>query len=210
MLSAFGQDIPETVEELLRGPCALVVWDMQEGIARGATNLSALIDNIPALTAAARHRGIPVVYSQHYSVPLEFEDRIWLRTMLRRAGGDVVKVRPPYLPGSSGWQFVSETAPSAADLVLPKNRPSFFVGTPLQQVLAAKQIDVIVMTGVATDRGVLATAREAQYRGIFVVVVDDAVGSSSEEGQVHGLEELRGFADVCSTSTVLQEWGSTG
>jgi nicotinamidase-related amidase len=63
------------------------------------------------------------------------------------------------------------------------------------------------MTGVATDRGVLTTARDAQNHGIFTVVVQDAVGSFTDEAQARGLDELRLVADLCSTSTVIDAWG---
>jgi nicotinamidase-related amidase len=206
MLQEFGRSIPDTVQELLREPTALVVWDMQEGIARRATNFSAIAGNIATLAAAARARGIPIVYSQHYSGPVQFEDRVWLRSMARGAGPKAAKIGSPYAPGSQAWQFVPETRPTETDLVIAKNRPSFFLNTPFAHALAANGIDVIVMTGVATDRGVLSTANEARYRGVFVVVAEDAVGTYSDAAQARGIEELRAVADLCTTSEILSAW----
>ena len=206
MVEAFGRSIPATVEELLQEPCALVIWDMQMGIAPRATNYSQLLLTIPRLIAAARKRGTPLIWSQHYSLPMEAEDRVWLRTMWRRAGGDPNDVKPTLPVGSPAWEWVEETAPGAGDTVIPKNRATFFAGTPLREVLAGLNTDVILMAGVATDRGVVATAREALQRGIFTVAVTDAVGSFTEQDQERGLQELAAICDLCTTDQALAAW----
>ena len=207
MLNAFGRSIPITLEELLAEPVALVVWDMQEGIARRATNIATLVETIPKLSNAARRHHHPVIYSQHFSAPLEYEDRAWIRSMWESSGrGDTASMRAPYRPGSNAWQFVAETAPQPEDLVIPKTRPNFFIGTPFRSVLAARGIDTVLMTGVATERGVLATARDAIYQGVTVVVVTDAVGSFSDAAHEAGLQDLAKVAKLCSTAQVLAAW----
>lgn len=207
MVEAFGRRIPNTVEELLLEPCALVIWDMQMGIAPRATNYSQLLQTIPRLISAARERGIPVIWSQHYSLPMEAEDRVWIRTMWRRTGGDPKDVKPTLPIGSPAWEWVAETAPGPGDTVLPKNRATFFAGTPLRELLAGLKTDVMLMAGVATDRGVVATAREALQRGVFTVAVRDAVGSFTDQDQERGLEELAAICDLCTTDQALSAWG---
>jgi nicotinamidase-related amidase len=207
VLNAFGRSIPTTVDEMLGEPCALIVWDMQEGIARRATNIETLLDTIPKLTDAARRHRHPIIYSQHFSAPLEYEDRAWIRSLWESSGGgDASAMVPPYPPGSPGWQFVARTAPHPNDLVIPKTRPNFFVGTPLRSVLAARGIDTVLMTGVATERGVLTTARDAANQGIMMVVVTDAVGSFSEAAQERGLQDLGKLAHLCSAAEVVAAW----
>ncbi len=90
MLNAFGRSIPTTLEELLAQPVALVVWDMQEGIARRATNIATLVETIPKLSGAARRHHHAVIYSQLFSAPLEYEDAAELlhrNAVSIRAGG---------------------------------------------------------------------------------------------------------------------------
>src|ERR1700741_5413509 len=89
MPQAFGRWIPGSLEELLAEPCAVVVWDMQQAIAGRAANLDELCGTLPALLAAARARGVPVVYSRHYSPPLEYEDRAWIRILWRGSKADL-------------------------------------------------------------------------------------------------------------------------
>jgi nicotinamidase-related amidase len=207
MLSAFGRSIPTTLSEVLSEPSALVVWDMQEGIARRSTNIETLLDTIPKLTDAARRHHHPVIYSQHFSAPLEYEDRAWVRALWESSGrGDASAMLPPYPPGSPGWQFVARTAPHPDDLVIPKTRPNFFVGTPFRSVLAARGIDTVLMTGVATERGVLTTVRDAANQGIMMVVVTDAVGSFSAAAHERGLQDLGRLAHLCSAADVLAAW----
>jgi nicotinamidase-related amidase len=194
------------VHELLAESSALVVWDMQVGIATRATNYAQLLDTLPRLIAAARARATPIIYSQHYSLPMEMEDRVWIRTMWQRAGGDPNDLKPTVPVGSPAWQFVSETAPTPGDAIVPKTRATFFAGTPLQTLLAGRNIDVMVMVGVATDRGVIATAREAVHRGVFTVVVTNAVGSFTEQDQQRGLQDLASICDLCSAEDVLAAW----
>lgn len=203
----FGRRIPDTVGELLGEPSALVVWDMQEH-ARHAVGFKGIANRTTSLIAAARRTGRPIIYTQHFGLPLHAEDRVALRRAWRRAGRpDPTALQARYLPGSAEWQFAPETAPTVDDVVIAKTRPNGFIGTPLRAVLAARAIDVIVLTGVATDKGILATAREAAQSGIFPVVVKDAVGTDSVAAQEQGLLQLAEAADLCTTAEVLASWG---
>jgi nicotinamidase-related amidase len=207
VLNAYGRSIPTTLDEVLGEPCALVVWDMQEGIARRATNVETLLETIPRLTDAARRHHHHVIYSQHFSPPLEYEDRAWIRSLWESSGrGDPAALRPAYPPGSPGWQFVPETAPHSDDVVIPKTRPNFFIGTPFRSVLAARGIDTVLMTGVATERGVLTTVRDAAYQGVMMVVVTDAVGTFSDAAHERGLQDLGRLAHLCTTDEVISTW----
>lgn len=206
----FGRRIPDTLEDLLREPSALVVWDMQEH-ARSAIGFAQVADRIGRLIAAARRSHRLIVYTQHYGVPLAFEDRVTVRKEWRRAGRPAATaLRTRFLRGSPEWQFAPETAPTSDDIVVAKNRPSGFVGTSLAAVLAKRCTDVLFLTGVATDKGILSTAREAVQRGLFPVVVRDAVSTDTAEAQERGLRELAEVADLCTTEQVLAQWHPGG
>jgi hypothetical protein len=82
------------------------------------------------------------------------------------------------------------------------------IGTQFRSVVAGLGIDTVLMTGVATDRGVLATARDAAYQGIMMVAVTDAVGSFTDGAHEAGLQELGRVAHFCSAALVLAAWGS--
>lgn len=69
-------------------------------------------------------------------------------------------------------------APPAA--IVDKARYSAFSASALQQVLANRGIDTLVLSGAETDICVLATLMSAVDRGYRVVVASDAVCSSSD------------------------------
>ena len=205
---AFGKDIPTTLEELVSHGVAVIVWDMQEGIARRAVNLPGIIPNVNAVTQAARQRRIPVIYSQHTSLPFEVESPTFIRFQWKRSGLPRPEdLQPLALSGSPSWQLIPEVAPQSGDVVLPKYRGTFFLGTPLLDLIRANRIQTLVLTGVATDRGVLNTARDAATNyGTFPVIVSDAVSAFSEDDQQRGLTTLASFADICDTRELLAAW----
>jgi len=66
--------------------------------------------------------------------------------------------------------------------VLDKAAYSAFAGTPLATRLAERRADTLIVSGAETDVCVLSTVLDAIDIGYFVVVVRDAVCSSSDEG----------------------------
>lgn len=211
MKHAFGRDFPETVPELLAIGSALLVWDMQHAIADRVSNRAQVVENTSRLLDAARAAGVPVVYSQHYSLPLPAEDLAWLRAQWKRSGAsvpdDLASLAPPGSPQSA---FLEEIAPTGNDIVLSKTRPSLFVGTPARDLLAAHGVHTLVLSGVTTDRGILATAMHAGFVGIVPVVAADAVGSYTDTAHKHGLARLEDVADTARTFEIEAGWSGLG
>lgn len=179
---------------------ALVVWDMQNGIAPRASNRTEMVPRIASLLAAYRTRTLPVVFSQHTTPPEGWGNPSMERSMVRRG-------RLPgsfrLAPGSPEWEIVPELKPRAEELVLAKTTPSFFEGTPLAAMLRFRKVDTVVLTGVSTDAGILGTARHAVNLGFHPLVVEDAVGSMTPEGHLDGLRALRAMCDVETTDSLL-------
>ncbi len=72
-------------------------------------------------------------------------------------------------------------APQRDDIVITKHRVSAFRGTDLELILRAKEIDTLVLFGIATSGVVLSTlleASDADYR--LVVIKDCCVDSDAE------------------------------
>jgi nicotinamidase-related amidase len=184
---------------------ALVVWDMQNAIGARASNRAEMVPKIAELLAAYRARKLPVVYSQHTTLPEGWGNPSMERSMVRRG-------RPPgsfrLSPGSTEWEIVPELTPQPEELVLAKTTPSFFEGTPLGALLRFRKVETVVLTGVSTDAGILGTARHAINLGFHPLVVEDAVGSMTPEGHAEGMRALRAMCDVETTAAVLQRLGS--
>lgn len=103
-----------------------------------------LVDRIASLIAAARARGVPVIALQQTGPGME--------------------------PGTAPWQLSPGLEP---DLRMEKQATDSFYGTDLANVLAARDVDTVVITGVATDYCVDATARSALSHGLDVILVAD-------------------------------------
>jgi len=67
-----------------------------------------------------------------------------------------------------------DVAPLGDELVVHKNRVSAFAGNNLQQLLAAQDIDHLVLAGIATGGIVLSTALQAADLDYRVTVLSDA------------------------------------
>ncbi|HME19730.1 MAG TPA: isochorismatase family cysteine hydrolase [Nitrososphaerales archaeon] len=179
---------------------ALVVWDMQYGIAQRAFNLDEIVQKITTLRDAFHASGLPVIYSQHTGLPYEYLSAASLASYKRRG----IDPKTGFMrEGSKEWQIVEELAPAKEDLVLRKHTASFFFGTMLDQMLRNRGIDTLVLAGVSTEAGIEGTARNASYLGYLPVVVEDAVGSSDKEAHEKALWLMRKMFDVRSAEATI-------
>lgn len=80
-------------------------------------------------------------------------------------------------------ELVDELKPLARpECIVDKRRFSAFSAPGLAPLLNGHGADTLIITGAETDMCVLATVMDAVDRGYRVVVVEDAVCSSSDEG----------------------------
>jgi len=85
-----------------------------------------------------------------------------------------------FFEGASG-AIHPAVAPEGDDIVVTKHRVSAFTGTDLDMILRAKDIDTLVLFGIATSGAVLATlvhAADADYR---LVVIKDCCADLDPE-----------------------------
>ena len=121
------------------------------------------------------------------------------------------------------WDFTGEHLPegrldllealrpwASAAVIVDKPTHSAFETPDLERQLTALGAATLVLTGIETDVCVLATALTAIDRGYRVIVVSDAVASSSPEGHAAALTAiLPRFdrqAEIMDTATLLAEW----
>lgn len=102
-------------------------------------------------------------------------------------------------------ELVDELKPLARFArVVDKRRFSAFSAPRLAEVLNGHGADTLIVTGAETDMCVLASVMDAVDRGYRVVVVEDAVCSSSDEGHEAALTLYRTrFAQQIETLTTL-------
>ncbi|MGW8378294.1 isochorismatase family cysteine hydrolase [Streptomyces sp. ODS28] len=97
----------------------------------------------------------------------------------------------------------ADAAPLPGEPVISKNRISAFAGNDLRQVLAAKGIDHLVLTGIATSGVVLSTLCEASDMDFRITVLEDACADPDPE--VHRVLMGRPFAARAEVTTI-DEW----
>ncbi|MDB5055258.1 MAG: isochorismatase hydrolase [Bacilli bacterium] len=147
---------------------ALLIMDMQNGIvSRFAEKGEVLLPFQKAVEAARRHT-IPVIF---------------VRVAFRKGYPDVSPRNKSFSAISGfGGMTVSDTAtqihesfqPQLDEPVVTKLRVSAFAGSDLEVILRSRQIDTLILSGIATSGVVLSTLREAADRDFAITVLSDA------------------------------------
>lgn len=179
-----------------RSAPALLLVDLQKGMAAAGLpprNNPRAEEQAAALLAAWRTARAPVVHVRHIS----------------RTPGS------PFWPGSVGVEFQAAFVPEPEEQVFEKNVPDAFVHSALERWLRVRDIDRLVIVGVATHNSVESTARTAGNLGFQVTVVADATftfdkpdftGVPRTAAEVHAmsLANLAGeYAQVQTAAEVL-------
>jgi nicotinamidase-related amidase len=129
---------------------ALLIVDMQEMLLPLVWRGEELADRIAALAGTARRSGAPVIAVRQTGP----------------SGSD-------FDPEAPGTRLSPRLHLEPGDTVIHKTATDAFYETDLAARLAGHQVDTIVLTGVATDYCVDATARSALSHGLDVVLVSD-------------------------------------
>jgi nicotinamidase-related amidase len=183
------------------------MWDFQVGLAGRAKSLDQLLTASGRLLTAADAAGIPVMWSRHTLPPIaETTPGMQLFQARKQGVASARELQPFMQPGSPEREFLPELSPRPHDTVIEKCTPSFFVGTTLEQRLFATGVRSVVLAGVATEIGVDLTAKHALALGYVPVVVEDAVGSYTDEKQEIGLAALRTWIPVVTSDEIISVW----
>ncbi len=210
MQRAYGLEIPESVEEAcLPGRVALLVYDMQDGIAEHIRDRPQIVKRVATLLAAARAARVPVLYVRHVSLPNEMSGVAALRTAMawQRVGG-VTDVRSLFPPDAPQTQILPEVAPRNGEPVFDKLGMSAFVGTPVDVVLRDKGIGTVAVVGAVLEIGIEPTVRHAADLGYLPVVVEDACGVVEPSAAARSLAALDYMMMSLRTDsqTILTAW----
>lgn len=183
---------------------ALVMWDMQKGLAGRAPEISTIRENALNLLSAAERHKLPVFWSRHILPPMELITGPFLLFLMKKQKVDHPnKLAPTMQRGMDEIEFIDGLHPKAHHIVMDKSQPSLFIDTPLDLRLKTLGRDTLIMAGVATDIGIEFTCRHAAALGYYTVAVEDACGSYSREAHERSLAFLRGWTTpVVATRSV--------
>lgn len=199
-------ELPRTAEDVLEpATTALLLWDLQNGLAGQSSQLDELSAAWRRLYDAARSSGVLVVRSRHLAPPPELMDDVMRWRVTRRGHGEN---RPEHYmqPGGDDTAWISGWEPRSGEMVIEKTVPSLFHDTQADSQLKARGIRALVLAGVATEQGIDFTSRHALAHGYFTVIAEDAVGSYSPEAHEHGMALLRKATFVVPSRTIISRW----
>jgi nicotinamidase-related amidase len=139
----------------LPSTAALLLIDLQQAVddpSWGPRNNSEAESVAAGLLARWRQEGWPIIHVRH----------------------DSTEPASTFRPGQKGNLFKPEFEPQGNETVVVKRTNSAFIGTDLQQLLHNRNIDTLVVGGVATSNSVEATVRMAGNLGFKTYLVEDA------------------------------------
>jgi nicotinamidase-related amidase len=200
--------VPTTLAEFVApATTALVMWDMQVGLAGKAINTADVQRAAKALLEAADEASVLVVWSRHILPPLDQTVGSFLLFLMRKQGVDhPSKLKPFMQEGMAETAFLPGFSPAPHHIVLQKSMPSLFVDTPLDVRLKARGITSLVLAGVATDIGIEFTARHAQAKGYFSVIAEDATGAYTCEAHDRSMAFMRSAFTVAASAEIAGIW----
>jgi nicotinamidase-related amidase len=194
--------------ELVRGRTALIVidpqndflheegWYAQHGI--DISHMRRVIEPTKELVAEARRRGVPVVWTRHgYADAAEAGPFLELRPFLEEGG---------LRRDTWGWELYDELGVQPEDPIVAKNRLSAFFNTNLEDVLRGLDVETVLIAGVLTNQCVAATTKDASFRDLKPIVVEDCTGTTLPHLHEPAIEMMKvGWADVRSVEEALAD-----
>jgi nicotinamidase-related amidase len=166
---------------------AVLAMDCQSGIVSVyAKSQDDFIMRASSVLRAARALGMLVVHVQvgfRTGLP-EMSGRNKLLGAIKSS-----KQHQEFFQGSSG-AIHPALGPEPADIIVTKRRVSAFVGTDLEMILRANEIDSIVLFGIATSGVVLSTLLEANDKDYRLVVIADCCADRDIELHTALLDRL--------------------
>lgn len=180
--------LSSTAPERASGASACLVLDMiscwdfpdAELLLPGALRVA---PRIAALAQRCRRAGVPVIYANDNRGRWRSDFRA-LVALSAAQGGPAAKI-------------TQALAPQEQDYFVLKPKHSAFFSTPLDLLLKHLAATRLVITGVASDQCVLATAADARMRDYQVIVPRDCAASQSawrDKAVLRQFEEVHGLS----------------
>ena len=173
---------------------ALINVDMQRCFVDGSPLASpegpALVERVNRLTRACRAAGILVVHTRGWMK----KDRSDLGVMGELVPPFIVEL---YTEGEESAELDDGVEVEPIDVILDKTRYGAFHGTDLEATLRRRDIDTVIVTGIATNVCCDTTAREAAQHDFRVFFVSDGTATKEMNGVA---------ADDLQRATIASPW----
>ncbi len=184
----FCGDRPEPILESIkrwRNSCGEEAWEGVKAIKR--------------LLAAGRAKDLPVIYTTGVRRPDNWDSGSWAWKNSRTR--ERVIARATSLPGDT---IVPDIAPEPRDIVIAKQKPSAFYGTPLVSYLTLLGADSLIVAGTTTSGCVRATVLDAFSNNYRVTLVEEGCFDRAQASHAINLCDMHAkYADVLKLEEVM-------
>jgi ureidoacrylate peracid hydrolase len=161
-------------------------------------HMQRVINPINALTAEARQRGVPIVWTRHGTKGVV-------------DGGPFMQHRPFLKDGGLrqntwGYKIYEPLGALPDDWYVEKTRLSAFFSTNLDVILRGLKAKTVIFTGVLTNQCVAATSKDASFRDYMPIVVEECTGTTLPNLHDPAVEMMRvGWAAVSTLEDVMAQ-----
>jgi biuret amidohydrolase len=206
-----GLKVPTTLTEVCtRDRMALLVYDMQVGIASQIKGADGIVARAAQVLKTARDARMRVFFTRHMSLPLEVMGAFQLRMAMRwQRVSEPGLVKPTLLRDSPGFPIHPNLNPRADEAIFDKITMSAFEGTPLHIALRDCGVNAVAIVGIALEVGIEPTVRHATDLGLIPVIIADACGAGNADAAKRSLESLafEGNAFITDVATFTDNVG---
>lgn len=176
---------------------ALIVIDMINDFVTGKLGFKGavkIVPNVQRLLAAARAKGVPVLFVRDAHSPDDPELRVW---------GEHA------MAGTEGSEIIPELKPVRGEPVISKQTYSIFHGPEPGRMLRKMGVEELVLTGVVTEICIQNSAAGAFFNGYRVVVPNDCVASPDEKASKYSLGYMQRIygAQITNSRDIIKSWG---
>jgi nicotinamidase-related amidase len=163
---------------IARARSAVLIMDYQTDIvAYVGAQQEPLLTRASRVLQGSRDAKIPVIY-----VVVGFRPG-YPEVSPRNSRFGAIKQTGRFMANAPGSEVYAAVAPHDGDITVVKHRVSAFSGTDLDMILRAKDIETLVLLGIATSGVVLSTLRHAADSDYRCIVLKDCC--ADRDAEVH-------------------------
>ena len=180
---------------------AVLPMDFQNAIVSGNAMVKerSIVRNTQKVLDASRRAGIPVIH-----VVIQFRAG-YPEVSSRNRMFSGISQTGRFLVGQDETKIQEELGPQESDIIVSRPRVNAFYSSDLETVLRAKDVDTLVMMGIATNWVVEASARYAVDLDYRVVVLEDCCAGISPEAHTFAIENvLNRIGEVATSQDFLE------
>jgi nicotinamidase-related amidase len=180
-----------------RAKTALLCLDMHSVIVQRVPEgqREKLVPNVRRVLDAARRAAVQVIYVA------VGRRREFMSPRNKFTGATGFVTDPAQI--AQAMKIVEGVAPLEHEPIVRKPRINAFYGTELQSMLASRDMDTIVLMGVATNFVVESTARYAADADYRVIVLEDCCGAFSQEEHACAISAMSHLVEVVGSEDFL-------